>query len=480
MSCFEDKLLDWIELNHLFDGFNKILLAVSGGADSVVMTHALHRLRQQGRLHCDFMIGHVNHGLRAADSDGDEIFVIELGRQLGIEVVTVSVPVRDYAEQNKLSIETAGRILRLKMLAAIARKKKCDAIATAHHKDDLAETIIHRLMRGTGFRGLCGILPVSVVYGGTFIRPLLNVRRCEVIQYAAENNLVWRQDASNRNVDFTRNRIRHQLLPVLQAECDAIVDRLSALSEKSRRFLLETQKQAESILAKGQMDPSKGEFILEQALLGDCPPWVFYEVVRGVLTALEVGLRNYRKEHFDLICQLLQQNKAKADFPNGIEVVVGNGRFHVRLKPDAVETIQSCILKIGQTVQFGPWRISSKLSNRSEVDIEQFLKTKDAFVEWFDADKISGEIEIRQRQNGDRFCPIGAKGPKKVGRFLMDAGLDPQIKKQAFIVKDTKKILWLAPVRMSEQVKVTEQTTQILEIQTASTDGGFCSSLPVI
>ena len=103
--------------------------------------------------------------------------------------------------------------------------------------------------------------------------------------------------------------------------------------------------------------------------------------------------------------------------------------------------------------------------NRSEVDIEAFLKTKDAFVEWFDADKITGEVEIRQRQNGDRFWPIGAKGEKKAGRFLMDAGLDAETKQQAFVIADSEKILWLAPIRMSEVVKVTEKTTRILEIR---------------
>lgn len=470
-DTLEDKLLGYINSNGLFKESGRVLLAVSGGADSVVMAHVLHRLRQQGRLHCDLVIAHVNHGLRDADSDGDEVFVTKLGGQLGIEVVTVSVPVREYAEQNKLSIETAGRILRLKALAAIAQEKKCDAIATAHHKDDQAETIVHRLMRGTGFRGLCGIRPVSVVYGATFIRPMLNVQRCEIIQYADDNKLTWRQDASNDNINFTRNRIRHQLLPVLQTECDLIVDRVSVLSEKSRRFLFDTQKQVEPILAKGQLNRSKAEYVLEQGLLGDCPPWVFYEVVRGALTALEVGLRNYRREHFDLMYQLLQQKKAKADFPNGVEVVVENGTFQVRSKSDAVETIQSCILEIGQAVQFGPWTISSRILNREEIDFEQFLKTKDAFVEWFDADKIMGEIEIRQRQNGDRFWPIGAKSPKKVGRFLMDAGLPPQIKNQTFIVKDSKKILWLAPIRMAEQACITKKTHQIIQVSVETLSG---------
>ena len=463
-DTFEDKLLGTINSNGLFEETDRLLLAVSGGADSVAMAYALHRLRQEGCLQCDFVIAHVNHGLRGAESETDEVFVKELGRQLEMPVITVSVPVNQYAQQQKLSIETAGRVLRLEALAKMMRENDCQAIVTAHHKDDLAETMIHRLMRGTGFRGLCGIWPVSEVYDAEFIRPMLGVRRCEIIEYCTDNNLTWREDASNRNINFTRNRIRHQLLPALNN--DAVVELLSTLSLKSRRFLLWTEKHAKSIVAKGRLDKTKKEFILEQELLRNCPPWVFYETVRQVLIELGVGLRNYKKEHFETIRKLIEEKKAKLECPGGVELVVNKAVVHILLKRQpAALSQESVMFEIGQTVQFGPWKISSKLLNRDEVDVERFLKTKDAFVEWFDADKITGSIEIRQRRDGDRLWPIGTKGEKKVGRFLMDSGLDPKTKQNVFIIKDAEKILWLAPVRMSEQVKVTERTKRILEIR---------------
>ncbi|MBL7214397.1 MAG: tRNA lysidine(34) synthetase TilS [Phycisphaerae bacterium] len=466
MMPFEVKLQDWIQAKGLFEGIDRVLLAVSGGADSVAMVDALHRLRQAGHLQCEFVIGHVNHGLRGADSDADEVFVTELARQLGINVVAASVSVNDYAQQKKLSIETAGRTLRLKALAAMAQQHHCDAIATAHHKDDQAETIIHRLMRGTGFRGLCGIRPVSEVYGTEFIRPMLGMRRSDIIEYCDENNLSWREDVSNKNVNFMRNRIRHYILPELQAESNTIIDRLSALSCKSRQFLLWTEKHAQSILAKGRMDVTKKEFVLEKDVIKDCPPWVFYEVLLGVLTKLGVGLRNYKQEHFNVMRQLIEQKKAKAEFPGGIEIVVNKATAHIQLKRQPVILSQeSVMLQIGQTVEFGPWKISSKVLNRDEVDVGQFLKTKDTFVEWFDAEKIIGPIEIRNRQAGDRFWPIGAKGEKKVGRFLMDAQLEADIRQNAFVIADAEKILWLTPIRMAEAVKVTEKTTRIVEVQ---------------
>ncbi|MCI0499372.1 MAG: tRNA lysidine(34) synthetase TilS [Planctomycetales bacterium] len=471
MSWFEDKLLEGAIVNGLFNGVNKIFAAVSGGADSVAMVHALHRLRQEGRLMCDVVIGHVNHGLRGAESDGDEAFVRELGNVLGIAVAAKTADVRTHAAAHKLSIETAGRALRLKALAAMMRDNGCDAVATAHHKDDLAETLIHRLMRGTGFRGLCGIWPVSDVYGAMVIRPMLDIRRSEIVRYCTENHLVWREDASNRAIDFTRNRIRHRLLPVLENDSETIAERLSALSFKSRVFLIRVEKQARSILERGRFDKASGQFVIEQHLLRDCPPWVFYETVRQILVKLGVGLRDYKQGHFDALWGLLEQNKAKAHFPDEIEATAEKGRVLIRRKcPSIMLPHKPVSLKMGETVTFGQWKISSRLFNRDDADVEQFLKNKNSFTEWFDADKIAGSIKIRQRQSGERFWPIGGPTPKNIARFLLDSGLDTQTRQEAFVVADTEKVLWLAPIRMSEPAKLTRQTSKIVEIRLFACD----------
>jgi tRNA(Ile)-lysidine synthase len=466
MGRFEDKLLDWAGSNQLFKGLDRILLAVSGGADSVAMTVVLCRLRQQGLLSCDFVIGHVNHGLRGAESDADEAFVKEVGQSLQISVLSQAIDVQTYAAQHKLSIETAGRTLRLKTLAAMACQNGCDVIATAHHRDDQAETLVHRLIRGTGFRGLCGIWPVSEVYGAKFIRPMLGIRRTEIIRYCTENGLLWREDTSNRVVDFTRNRIRHQILPELENNSDAIVERLSVLSIESRRFLRRVEEQAQLILEKGRFDRANNRFVIEQGLLRDCQPWVFYEVIRQVMVSLNIGLRDYKEKHFDAIRRLIEQKRVKTGFPGGVEIIAEKRNIFVQLKSSPrIPPQKPIILKIGQTVQFGQWRISSRLLNKSEVNLEEFRKTKDSFVEWFEADKITGHLEIRLRQKGDQFWPIGAKSQKKVARFLIDSGLEANIKESVFIVKDAEKILWLAPIRMSQHAKVTGKTQKILEIQ---------------
>lgn len=330
-DTFEDKLSEWIDADALFAGIGRLLLAVSGGADSVAMATALRRLRQHKRLSCDFVIGHVNHGLRGVESDADEMFVRELGQTLRLPVVTRREDVKAYAAGHKLSTETAGRTLRLKALAAMAHQNGCDAVATAHHTDDQAETLVHRLIRGTGFRGLSGIRPVSELYGARFVRPMLAVSRDEIIRYCTENKLFWREDASNLSIDFTRNRIRHQLLPVLENDCDDIVKRLSVLSHKSRLFLSRVEAEAGRIIAAGRLD-SASRFSIEQNFLKDCPPWVFYEGIREILVKLDVGLRDYSQEHFETMRQLLEQKKAKADFPGGVTIGVKKEMVYLQVQ----------------------------------------------------------------------------------------------------------------------------------------------------
>jgi tRNA(Ile)-lysidine synthase len=423
-------------------------------------------LKQRRRVSCKFVIGHVNHCLRGAESDADEALVQELGQCLEIPVVSESADVAAYAKEHKLSIETAGRQLRLKTLSQMAEQNDCDCIATAHHKDDLAETMIHRLMRGTGFRGLCGIRPVSYVYDAEFIRPMLDIRRAEIVQYCKGNSIQWRHDASNADVNFTRNRIRHRLLPVLEAESDNLIDSLADLSQGARSFSDQAGKQAQDVFDDAISDNQPDQVALQKDRLKNCPPWVFYELIRKILVMLNVGLRDYTREHFKAIHALIDQKRANVSMPGQIQVYAKKGGLYFcRNSESSTLPAEPVQLETGQAIQFGLWKISSKLLSADEVDIERFCETKDAFVEWFDADKISGSLEIRCRKDGDRFWPIGVSGEKKVGRFLIDAQLDEKVKKRAFIVAEAEKILWVAPVRMCEQAKVDQKTRKIIQIR---------------
>ncbi|MCK4960611.1 MAG: tRNA lysidine(34) synthetase TilS, partial [Planctomycetes bacterium] len=304
-SIFEKNVAVFAKKQRLFGGCGRVLLAVSGGADSVALCSAMAKLTGVGRLpepagsllpeptndvasrvepatdaelatnvelvtdaelvpDVELVIGHVNHKLRGIAGDGDEEFVVKLAETLGLTVLTRSVATRDYAAGHKVSIETAARQLRRDALIDMAAEGRCDAIATAHHKDDNAETVVHRLMRGTGIRGLGGIWPKRTLSGGSdrtlsggggrilsgggrrlrgaggeirFIRPLLCANRAEIVEYCKGKQLSWRTDHTNDDVSFTRNRIRHLLLPHLQQASEGkLCDQLAELSQVSRRL----------------------------------------------------------------------------------------------------------------------------------------------------------------------------------------------------------------------------------------------------
>jgi tRNA(Ile)-lysidine synthase len=200
-----------------------LLVAISGGADSVALLHLL--LARQQRLGAPYHLfcGHVNHQLRGAVSDAVQLFVEDLAARYGLPILTQRVDVKGYAKTNRLSIETAGRHLRLAALEAMARQAGCQAIATGHHKDDLAETLLMRLLRGTAFSGLVGIHPVAQRNGLQWIRPLLTARRRDITAYCMEHNLTGARPKQRRR-GLPPQLVRHRLLPCLQEQtCTDVV-----------------------------------------------------------------------------------------------------------------------------------------------------------------------------------------------------------------------------------------------------------------
>ena len=217
LSEFEKTVAGFLTALGPFSQAEKVLLAVSGGADSTALLYTMHALKNEGLLHADLICAHINHQLRVPDADTDEKFVVSQAEKLHLPVITRKIDVRRFAQENKLSIETAARLLRIEHLQEIAKANNCRWIATAHQKNDNAETVVQRLLRGTGFRGLAGIRPLrNFAADINFVRPLLCVTRDEIIDYLKQQNLPWRTDRTNYDCRYKRNFIRHKLIPHLQ------------------------------------------------------------------------------------------------------------------------------------------------------------------------------------------------------------------------------------------------------------------------
>ena len=283
--------------------------AVSGGADSTALLNAISSLSSKNILRPEVLCAHINHQLRAARADSDEDFVIAQAARLKLAINTKQVDVRKFAAGEKLSIETAARQLRIKNLIEIAQASNCTAIATAHQKNDNAETILQRLSRGTGYRGLGGIWPMRIFNDGfKFVRPLLCVDRNEIIKYLQQRNLKWRHDHTNADCTYRRNYIRHRLLPQLQQNCTvSLVEQLSELSEAARRFYKLLCLRADEVWPKA-IDCSGEKITLDIKTLLAQPQPVIVELLRRGMTALGCGERNLTQYHYQRILKLAQQN----------------------------------------------------------------------------------------------------------------------------------------------------------------------------
>jgi len=481
--ALEQKTADFIAAEHLTPADGKVLLAISGGADSTALLHVLaalrfdeaHRMRSipYGRrldIHC----AHINHQLRGDEAQRDEDFVIEQCQKLKVPVVTRKIDVRDYAKKSKLSIETAARNLRIENLVEIAKEQNCACIATAHHKNDNAETIIDRLIRGTGLRGLCGIWPAKKFADGiTFIRPLLCATRDEIIQYLKSRNLNWCTDRTNTDFAYRRNFIRHRLLPALQKNsADDIVERLAVLSKASRGFYQMVCRTADAIWPD-IATVNESNIVVDSDKIANQPAEIKIEIARRALAHLDCREQDITERHYTGILRL--PDDSRLQLPNRVTVHRQGGKivFEKHLKTKLAESIvpDPVVLKMPGVTQFGPYTINADIIEIEQDDLVRFKKTKTNFVEWFDFKKLKLPPEIRLRKHGDKFRPLGLPGEKKVGKFLTAAKVSQSLRRRLLVVADSEKIIWLCPVRISEQAKVTNDTRKVIQIKISDSVG---------
>jgi tRNA(Ile)-lysidine synthase len=471
LNKFENKVAEFVRGNNLFAEAEKILLAVSGGADSTALLYVLCALKDNGVVKSEFVCAHTNHQLRGAEADADERFVIEQATKLDLPVITKKLDVRGFAKKNKLSIETAARKLRIENLLEIAKENKCGCAATAHQKNDNAETIIQRLRRGTGFRGLAGIWPKRKFGDVWFVRPLLCASRDEIIEYLNSKNLKWQTDRTNEDCRYKRNYIRHLLLPALQDESgSSFVERLFDLSTSTQRFCNLVDNYTDNIrpaLAERDRDVLKldVEKFLEQ------PEAVKVELVRRCLNEIGEGERDLTEGHYKKILQMAERKtgSGKIELPGGFTVIKEQGKLIFTRPQKIIHTEQQAdrqaVINIPGRTRFEQYSIEATILDAERCDFEKFKAEKTVFVEGFDFDNLKLPLVVRFRRAGDRFVPLGLAAEKKIGKFLTDSKLPQRRRGETLIVADAEKIIWLWPVRISERAKITSQTHKIVQVQ---------------
>ena len=413
----------------------------------------------------------------------DEAFVLAQAAALNLPAAVRRVDVRGFARQNKLSIETAARQMRIAALTEIAKENHCGLIATAHQKDDNAETILQRLARGTGFRGLAGIWP-SRMFGDAvpFIRPLLSVSRDEILEYLRERNVAWRDDHTNADCIYRRNYIRHRLLPELQGSCAGnLVEALSELSQRAVGLQSLLGRRVDQ-LWPAVADGADGQVTMDLKKFAAQPQAVQIELLHRSLTAIGCGEQNVTQRHYERILHLAGQNvtTGQMELPGGFLVrrertdlvfalsaiggiPVGQAPPYACPDTQAARPVQ---LEIPGRTRFGGYVIEATICTTDlRFEISDLKFPAPGGAECFDLDKVRLPLQVRSRRPGDRFIPLGMKRAKKLGKFLTDQRIGQQVRKEALVVSDSEQIIWLWPVRIGERAKVCPDTRTILQLQ---------------
>ena len=473
MSEFLQRVASEIQSRRLLASGQKILVAVSGGADSLVLLHALNSLAQKNRWRIS--VAHFNHRRRGRASDADEKLVRQTATRLRLKFFGVGADVKKFATQSKISVEMAARKLRHEFFARVAREQKIPVVALAHHADDQVELFFLRLLRGAGGEGLAGmkwLSPSPADKAIQLVRPLLGCTKTGLLEFARANKIRFREDATNFSTDFLRNRIRNELLPELlekyQPGLAKTVLRVMEITGAEAEFVGDVARQWLCRSRGDEAQNKSGRRMVESGKKLETPHVVSYSfktlpvaVQRRVLQ-LQLTERGVVSD-FDLIEQLRHAPGKFVSVGAGLSVardVAG----HVALRHELAsafkrdETQSILTGRAGEVVLGGRafrWQISTQKKIR--------LPQKKSGVEVFDADKIGGEIILRHWRAGDRFQPIGLKTPVKLQDLFMNAKV-PAARRRELVLAATAtgEIFWVEGLRMGERFKLTPQTRRQL------------------
>jgi tRNA(Ile)-lysidine synthase len=457
-----DRVLNFATRHAMFGVGQRVGVAVSGGADSVCLLHVMLALRE--RLGISLVVLHVDHQLRGDESRGDADFVKHLALRSGlifhIERVNVG--------SNEGNLEENARHARLAFFTRLRREGVVDRIATGHTQSDQAETVLFRFLRGSGTTGLAGILPVTAE---GIVRPLLAVKRSEVEYYLREKEIAWREDSSNRSERFTRNRIRHELIPLLERQFQpALVDQLANLAELSRdedRFLDQLCEQQLSARAPGT------EPVLACSKLANLPVALARRVVRRALREVKGDLRQIDFSHVEAVMAMVRGGGSprRIQLPGvdvrrsfdwvrfaaaGVEQNQGRTSMPIPL-PGEVELPDGHRVRVRSV---GPERgYNSDEAGRAETGRD--------CLDW---DRIEGPLTVRYWLPGDTYCPEGARQPEKLKQMFQIARIPLWERRFWPIIETSQGIVWSRRFGSSTTHKATPNSHRVLKVEEIPAD----------
>lgn len=448
---------NYIIENRLIEKQSKILVGFSGGPDSTALLLALLMIKDS--LDLSLLVAHVNYNLRGADSQADEDFVKEFCFSHNLYLVINRVKL-----ESDSNLEAAARDIRMNYFHSLLKDYKLDTIALGHNQTDNAETVMMNLVRGSGITGLRGILPKS----NKIIHPLLSFTRAEICTFLSEECIVWREDKTNQESTQTRNKIRNQLFPWIADNLNpTIIDKLDSLSS----LMMETEdfieEYVERTFKRYIIRQTDDRIILSLKTITHTKKLLRYYIFKKCivqLTGIETDV--YQNNIMEIENILTSEGSKIINFPNKIFILKEYEQLIITTKnpvlsknklPDA-----KALESIRPRLSFGEYRI--KMKKIKKLPTEKALSNSKN-IAFLDYDKIKFPLTIRNRDNGDRFIPLGISGFKKLKDFFIDEKVSKFDRDKIPIFTDAGKIIWVGGMRIDNRVAITAETVNILKIE---------------
>ena len=462
MKVLSDKVLNFIKENSMFDIGDKVIVAVSGGPDSTCLLYILNEFKD--KLGIKLFGAHLNHCLRGKEADRDEEYARKICESLKIGFYSKSVDVHRISKEMNLSCEMAGREVRYEFFKELITKLGANKIALAHNANDQAETILMRIMRGTGIEGMVGIKPVR---DKIYVRPILRLSRNEIEEYCRQNNIQPRIDKSNLETIYARNKIRLDLIPYIEENFNTDIintlNRLSDILKKDNDYLeniSSNEYKKHCVISEEMVIINRSAFLSHEAIIS--------RIVRSALLTVNHNLYNFEKIHISNIVELQKNDTGKSIMlPQNIVAENCYGNIHIYIHKKVIEINNNeYSLKVNERNSI------ESLDKIIEIEVKPHLQFEEIkgndFIVYFDYDKILEPITFRYRKQGDKFIPLGMTGNKKLKDLFMDLKIPKEKRNEIPLICFGDEIAWVVGYRISEKFKVSKNTKNILQIRIES------------
>ncbi len=451
-KTIEQKALKFIDENHLIEKGDKVLIALSGGADSVFLLSFLMKFKKRFRI--EVAAFHLNHKLRGKSAADDEKFCSEFCLKNKIELVNVARDVKTYAKRMKVSFEEAGREIRYIELNKAAAKTGCTKIASAHNASDNVETVLLNFIKGAGIKGLTGI-PIR---RNNIIRPILCLNSDEIRKYLKANKIPFRIDESNLDSDYERNFLRNEIIPKLKQRLNPrLEEKISNTSKIISEINSFIEKQVDQIRGKNAKYDGK-ELRVNSKVISKFDKSFLAIFLKSVIEnnfRIELSSENI----YALVNLINSQTGKVVHLKENIVATKERGELVVERKSSARTLNAVQIIKVGQSL-----RVDGKDFSIIKINRKMFKFSHDKSVEFISDDGLRNLFEIRKWKAGDKFQPIGMKGTKKISDFLADEKISSLRKKEYLVLTNFGRIVWVIGLRIDDRFKVTSETKKILKL----------------